>query len=163
MTHPKNFETIYKTNYSAVQRYLVTHCPSHLLEDVTQETFFRAYKELAGFKNQSEIQTWLIAIAKNVLKEHYRSRETQKRKGIEVEVDEQLFAHEINPFHELVAEDILDCVRGVLAGLSAKLKQCMKLRLEEKSTEEIAELLKLNPGTVKSRIHKARQEFDKCR
>ena len=57
-----------------------------LAEDLTQETFVRAYKYLDALRDESKFSTWLFSIAKNVAREHLRSAHSRSRK---VDLDDE--------------------------------------------------------------------------
>ena len=61
-----DFEKIFKENQGFIYKYLMKLCgnPS-LAEELTQETFFRAYMNIAGLKNENKVSVWLCQIAKN--------------------------------------------------------------------------------------------------
>jgi RNA polymerase sigma-70 factor (ECF subfamily) len=63
----EDFEEIYRTYFTAVWRYTLklTHNES-LAEEITAETFFRAMQALSSFRQQSSLQSWLCAIARNI-------------------------------------------------------------------------------------------------
>jgi len=77
-----NFEKIFKENQGFIYKYLMKLCgnPS-LAEELTQETFFRAYMNIAGLKNESKVSVWLCQIAKNTYFAWYN--EHKKLTGIE--------------------------------------------------------------------------------
>lgn len=63
----KNIEKIYKDNYEIVFKYLLANSHSKdIAEELTQETFYRAVKNIHKFKGNSKISTWLCQIAKNL-------------------------------------------------------------------------------------------------
>lgn len=61
-----DFEKIFKENQGFIYKYLIKLCgnPS-LAEELTQETFFRAYMNISGLKNENKVSVWLCQIAKN--------------------------------------------------------------------------------------------------
>ena len=61
-----NFEKLFKKNYSFIYKYLLKlSCNASLAEELTQETFFRAYMNLAQLKDENKVPVWLCQIAKN--------------------------------------------------------------------------------------------------
>lgn len=77
-----DFEKIFKENQGFIYKYLMKLCgnPS-LAEELTQETFFRAYMNIAGLKNENKVSVWLCQIAKNTYFAWYN--EHKKLTGIE--------------------------------------------------------------------------------
>ena len=61
-----NFENVFQENQSFIFRYLMKLCKDEsLAEELTQETFFRAYMNLTGLRNEDKVSVWLCQIAKN--------------------------------------------------------------------------------------------------
>jgi len=73
------FEGLYRAYFGQVYHYLLSRCGDHhLAEELTADTFFRALRNLDRFRGESDPGTWLCAIARNRLADHYRTRqETQ--------------------------------------------------------------------------------------
>lgn len=88
----KNYDEIYLKYSNEVYRYLLTLTQdTHLSEEITQETFYQAFKSIQSFNNNCSIYTWLCAIAKNCLKSYY-SKNSKYVYGIEFE---NLFTEQI--------------------------------------------------------------------
>lgn len=69
------FERIYQAYFGQVYHYLLARCGDHhLAEELTADTFFRALRSLDNFRGESDPGTWLCAIARNRLTDHYRTR-----------------------------------------------------------------------------------------
>lgn len=76
------FEKIYRLYFRDVERYLLALCrDAHLAEELTAQTFFKAMEALPQFRNQSDIRTWLCAIAKN----RYLNYLRHSRKNVSLE------------------------------------------------------------------------------
>lgn len=66
-----NFQSIYETYFTDVYKYVFSLCRDpHLAEEVTQETFFKALKNLDSFRGQCRLYVWLCQIAKNTYFSH---------------------------------------------------------------------------------------------
>lgn len=71
----EDFERIYREQFSMVFAYVMTLCSdSHLAEEITQEAFVKALENIAKFKGQSKLSTWLCQIAKNCFLSHCRKK-----------------------------------------------------------------------------------------
>src|SRR3989339_828134 len=130
---------------SAVKKHLFEHY-AHALDDVVQETYFKAFDSLVKekFREESKLSTWLYVIAKN---EALRMNGKLKREEKEKELDEKLNTLEI--------EDTLKKVNL----LPLKYRSILMLYSEGLSEKEIAEKLLLPSGTVKSRIYRGRKKM----
>ncbi|MBR5537697.1 MAG: sigma-70 family RNA polymerase sigma factor [Clostridia bacterium] len=70
------FERVYKAYFGQVYHYLLSRCGDHhLAEELTADTFFRALRGVHSFRGESDPGTWLCAIARNLLSDHYRTRQ----------------------------------------------------------------------------------------
>ncbi|RMG04919.1 MAG: sigma-70 family RNA polymerase sigma factor [Acidobacteria bacterium] len=136
--------------------------------DLTQETFLRAIRAIKSFRGDSELKTWLFRIAINV--SNSRFRWWQKR-GASItfsfdseEVDLRKIASSDTENPECVAlkKERESILIKALMKVPKKFRDAMILRdIEGFSYEEIAEILQVNLGTVKSRIARGREEFRK--
>ena len=142
-----------------------------LAEDVAQDVFIALFKSLEGFRGDSLLSTWITRVALNHCKnkELYRKRRGHGRtesidapQGDDDEPIRQLADSgpgTDDPLRQAQAERIL--AEG-LASLDDEHREVLLLRdVEELSYEEIAEILDLPKGTVKSRIHRARNDLRK--
>jgi RNA polymerase sigma-70 factor (ECF subfamily) len=136
--------------------------------DVVQEAFLLAFRSLPTFAGRSRLSTWLHRIVVNVALMRLRRR---KRRP-EVSIDEQLprfttdghrmiEAHDVvdlTPADELERESMRVLVRHCMDELPDSYRVVLMLRdIEDLSTEEAAEALGIRAGTVKVRLHRARQ------
>ena len=81
-----DFEEIYTEHFSAVYKYALSLCRDELLaEEVTQETFFKALRNIDQFKNQCKLYVWLCQIAKNTYYSHIK-----KKKRFATEIDSEV-------------------------------------------------------------------------
>ncbi len=134
--------------------------------DMTQEAFIKAYNSLQAFRGDSKFSVWLFRIATNVCLDFLRSRSRKQTVSLSVEDDEgeetQLDIADESQSPELLLERGLtrDAVRRGLASLQPEYRQILLLReIQGLSYEEIAETLRLEVGTVKSRIFRARKKL----
>lgn len=134
-------------------------------EDLTQEIFIRVYQNLKSFRPESgSFQSWIMKVGRNLVIDHYRrTRRYQQAAGTE-ELEAMNLRDDKAPNPQRAAEQS-EASRFVGAGLQAlspELKEAIILRdLEGMAYLEIAELLGIPEGTVKSRINRARVELAK--
>lgn len=128
-------------------------------EDVVQEAFVQAYVKLDTFKHQSRFYTWLYRIAFNVSISRRRRRrrvELSWDESREIAGEEPVDAGE-SPLDPLEQAERRQLLEQAMACLTDEHRAIIVLRhLEEFSYEEIAEILEISVGTVRSRLHRAR-------
>ncbi|MBX3118974.1 MAG: sigma-70 family RNA polymerase sigma factor [Fimbriimonadaceae bacterium] len=130
--------------------------------DITQETFIRAYQSISRFDGRSSLRTWLFRIAHNLCIDRARKAD---RRPIEYALDglaDTDDAFEVadsrwNPETGMLDDELRKVVEDGVAGMSEKLRSVLLLHDRESlQYEEIAEILKIPIGTVKSRLFLAR-------
>jgi RNA polymerase sigma-70 factor (ECF subfamily) len=127
--------------------------------DATQEIFLRVWRGLAGFRGEAKLSTWVFQIAWNYLRGHHR------RQGRHLAVVDDRPADVVerspdpapSPEQRAVAADLLGRVAGAMDQLPEHFRVVLWLRdAEDLSYGEIAEVLDLPIGTVRSRLARAR-------
>jgi RNA polymerase sigma-70 factor, ECF subfamily len=162
------FAVIYETYNLTIHHYAYRLLGNQeQADDITQETFIKAYQSIGSLRNEAGLQAWLYRIASNLcldslrrrkmvswlpLREESSSDDTPPR-GISLDL-----AAPNADFAADLAE--ADAVHAVLAQLPPQLAACLVLRsVEGFSCDEIAEILKIPRGTVWSRLARARELF----
>ncbi len=130
--------------------------------DITQETFIRAYQSIARFDGRSSLRTWLFRIAHNLCIDRARKAERRPTELYFEGMSESEEAFDIadqrwNPETGMLDDELRRIVEDGVASMSEKLRSVLLLHDRESlQYEEIAELLKIPVGTVKSRLFLAR-------
>jgi RNA polymerase sigma-70 factor (ECF subfamily) len=129
----------------------------HAIDDVAQEAYLRAYKNLIKdkFRGDSAIETWLYRIAVNE-----SLRMNQKLKREEEKQKKSISAFEMEPEEENMAEEMAQ-LKNAIPRLPEKYRDVLNLVFEGRSINEIALKLKIMPGTVKSRTSRGREMLQK--
>lgn len=132
--------------------------------DVTQEVFIRVYRGIHGFRGSSSLKTWLYRVAVRQALNHRRWCWRHHRRQISIDGDEEqnrpldLTDAKATPFEQCAVHEIQENVRKALASVPPKFRSAVILRdLEGLAYEEIAEVLEISAGTVKSRILRGRR------
>lgn len=141
-----------------IYRFLVrlTRSPDDALE-LTQETFLNAYQALAHWRPEARFTTWLFRIARNQAIDWLRR--TKRVEFVALEEGQDLHVADSGPTPEAALESTqrLQGLEWALARLPAEHREILLLReIEELSYEDIAEVLDIGMGTVKSRLARAR-------
>ena len=125
-------------------------------EDVVQESFMRAFRFFGGCRG-GNTRAWLLGIVRNT---GYTWLRSNRRQQPTIEFDESLFHSDHaapNPEEALLQNRTRQLIGLALEGLPPKFREVLILReLEEKSYKEISEVTAMPPGTVMSRLSRAR-------
>jgi RNA polymerase sigma-70 factor (ECF subfamily) len=133
--------------------------------DVTQEVFLRAFRGIRGFRRGSSLKTWLYRISVRQALNHRRWFWRHHRQQISIDAEEEgknsaieLKDAEATPLEQYEAHETQAQVRRGLAQVPPVFRSAVILRdLEGLSYEEVAEVLEVSVGTVKSRILRGRR------
>jgi RNA polymerase sigma-70 factor (ECF subfamily) len=131
-------------------------------DDTAQETFVRVYHGLKGFRMESKFSTWAWRIAVNACKNKLDSKAWKERRvKADLEAADWEGAESSpSPAQELEAKGRRASIEAAIARLPEDQRVLVVLRdVEGRSYEEIAENLSLNPGTLKSRLNRARAQL----
>lgn len=136
--------------------------------DAVQETFLRVYRFLGGFQEKSSFSTWIYRIAINVCRDLSLQRSRRAEQPLERGEGEEPSPAELLPDLRYAPEtrlEQLELQQAILQGLRAlprAQKEILLLReVQGLSYEEIGAALSLGPGTVRSRIARAREALRK--
>jgi RNA polymerase sigma-70 factor (ECF subfamily) len=150
--------------------YRFTNSP-HNAEDLTQEVFIRVYRTLASYNiEKGAFTTWVTTLTRNLLVDHFRrSRQDRLTDSIDAGMGEEQDSPAVSdrlrdpgpsPADHLASQETQKLVRRALARLSPDLREAVILRdLQDMDYKEIAQVLRVPEGTVKSRINRGRMEL----
>lgn len=125
----------------------------HEADELTQETFLRAYRRLASYDPRYNFKTWLITIAVNLAKNRWRS--FLRRRRVEQAASSPLLTAETDS-----ADPRLDALHEALQRLPEKLRTPLLLRyMEDFSYDQIARALGIGLSAAKMRVQRARDEL----
>jgi RNA polymerase sigma-70 factor, ECF subfamily len=136
-------------------------------EDVVQDAFLKAYRNLAQFQGQSKFYTWLVRIAVNEALMKLRKRRPERMVSLdeEVKTEEDSVPREVadwspNPEQQYNQAELKEILSKTIQGLPPSFRTVFVLRdVEGLSTEETADALELSIPAVKSRLLRARLQL----
>jgi RNA polymerase sigma-70 factor (ECF subfamily) len=139
------------------------------VDDVIQEVMLRIYKGIKKFKGDSSLSTWIYRITVNVCNTLYEKYKKKNEKTFSVEnnnseddVEIDIPDKETDVQKEVTQEILYEKILKALEKLSEKERVLIRMRdIDGLSYSEIAEILGIPEGTVKSRLHNAREKFKK--
>ncbi|MEI6328071.1 MAG: sigma-70 family RNA polymerase sigma factor [Pseudanabaena sp. ELA645] len=163
-----SFKQLYQRHHNKVRSTLFQLCGSDGLDDLVQDVFLRAWKGLSKFRQSAQFSTWLYRIAFNVASDRRKALAKMRSRSVNVE-DEKLanladdaIAREGYSQAGLNQMHYQDLMQRGLAKLSDDHRAVLVLHdLEEIPQKDIAEILAIPVGTVKSRLFHARSAIKK--
>ncbi|MDF2379603.1 MAG: RNA polymerase sigma factor [Candidatus Gracilibacteria bacterium] len=136
---------------------------SALVDDLTSDTFIKAFEKFESYDDTYAFSTWIYTIARNTMIDYFRrhkkttSIETMNEKGIEIE-DEDSTDFE----NKLSAEMSVEQVKEVLDTLPALQRECIVLKyLEDMETSQIADIMGESEGNVRQSISRGMKRLRK--
>ena len=139
-------------------------------EDLAQETFIKVLNAIGTYRPEFKFSSWVFKIANNTAIDHLRRKELDTLslegsphattpEGVEATAL-QVSANEESPLETVEAVELGGEIERAIAQLRPEYRSCILLRhVEGRAYEEIAEMLDLPLGTVKTYIHRARHEL----
>lgn len=135
-----------------------------LVDDLVQEVFMKAFHNLSSYSNEYAFSTWLYRIATNHTIDYLRKKKLQtlsinqpyttKDGEMEIQLPDETYATD----EPVIKKERKQIVQDAIADLPEKYRAVIEMRhMEEKSYQEIAEILDLPLGTVKAHIFRARE------
>lgn len=144
-------------------------------QDLAQEVLVRVFSGLPGFRGDSKVSTWVYSIARNAHRNRCRWRGSAKRKAVEESIDqvpdadglqhsflEQTATIDPEPLEQLLEDERFARLDIELGRLPPQMRRCLELRvIQELKYKDIANVLQISIGTVKSHLHAARKRLEK--
>ena len=132
-----------------------------LAEDVLQDVLLQVHRSLGRYRAESSFRTWLYSLARNVCRDHgRRSRNRAREQSLDATDPEALITDAADPLAALTRAEQVQRVRDAVARLPDIFGTVLLLRdWEELSYQQIAQVLDIPLGTVRSRIHAAREHL----
>ncbi|HYW31088.1 MAG TPA: RNA polymerase sigma factor [Gemmatimonas sp.] len=137
----------------ALARFAVRLGVTDDIDELVQDTFVRAFAALDGFRADSALRTWLFTIERHLVLDRRRSA---KRRGVEVEVHDDLPSSGYDALDGMVADELSQRMVRAIARLSRMQREVFTLRVQEgRSYKEIAVILDSSEGAARVHYHNA--------
>jgi RNA polymerase sigma-70 factor (ECF subfamily) len=165
----EKFDELYREHYRSILAFMLKLGFAFAeAEDLTQETFCRAYRGMDGYRGEAGI-AWLVAIARNVYRNEIRARRADKRAGHTDSLDQlhqdknfdPVFEPERppRPYLSRFEADFNHHLRLAIGRLPASMRQCLVHRMQGLSYRELAAALGVELDTVKSVLYNAKKRL----
>jgi len=159
----ENFDEIIRQHQRRVYRVILLLArDADVADTLTQECFLRAFRKRESFRGECSVQTWLLRIATNLVRDHQKSRRLSFWKRLvglgteEESIPMQVAAPEASPERALMAREELRAVWDAVETLPQQQRTIFLLRFAQELTlKEVACLLDLQVGTVKAHLFRA--------
>lgn len=152
------FDEIYKNNFDRIYTFIYSISNSKsLAEDITQEAFIKAYKNINTLRSQSKISAWLNKIAYNLFLDSKR-----KKAPLTFPIDDDLLRKladlKINLARETEQRMMSECIHAKLQMIPSSYRLPLLLDMQGYSNREIADILGCSLENVKIRLHRSRKK-----
>lgn len=131
-------------------------------QDCLQEAMLRIYRSISGFKGQSSFSTWLYRVTMNTCLDELRKKKNKQTTSLDGLLDTGWSPSDDydTPEHHAIEDERKKAIRGAIAELPEDMRSVIVLRdIEGFSYDEIAVMLGINVGTIKSRISRGREKL----
>ena len=159
----ENAASIFQEDYQRIFRYIMSMVRDTAeAEDLTQETFLRAYLRRDSLRDEGAQTAWLYRIATHVCLDRLRQYARRSPKESNADLDDIDIAEPDTPSLQqtLERDEMSECVQGYLNRLSDSYRSVMLLHdMHELTAAEIAQLLGESLATIKIRLHRARRKL----
>jgi RNA polymerase sigma-70 factor (ECF subfamily) len=154
-----DFYSIVEQFQSVVRRFInMTVKNQWVADDLTQETFIKAYKSIDSLEDISKIKSWLIRIAYNLCLDYLKT--ASKNKFDSLDSIEEFSANILPIGKQLERNEMSQCVQEKMLLLPQSYRTILCLSdIAGLAHHEIAEVLEVNVGNVKVRLHRARAKM----
>ena len=158
-----NASVIFEGDYQRIFRYIMNMVRDTAeAEDLTQETFLRAYRRRDSLRDEGAQTAWLYRIATHVSLDRLRQYARRAPKETETDLDQVDVAEPDTPSlqQEIEQDEMSECVQSYLNRLSDSYRAAILLHdMHELTAPEIAQLLGVSVDTIKIRLHRARNKL----
>ncbi len=151
---------LYRENESLVRAVIFQIAGEQALDDLVQEAFIKIWKGWADFRGEAKVSSWIYRVSVNVALDHARREARTRDNQVNALETESLSSNsnsEASPEKEIASRDLV--AKG-LRSLSEEHRAVLVLSfLHDLPVHEVASLLDVAEGTVKSRLHFAKAQF----
>jgi RNA polymerase sigma-70 factor (ECF subfamily) len=150
-------DTLYRRHHGDVYRYLLSRTGDRALaQDLTSETFLRAFRSRESYRDRGQPTAWLVTIARNLVLDHLGSARHRYETCTDWEVIADTWCAPDDPEAHTIQREARDRLHSALRLLPYRQGQCVFLRfVVGLSVDETATLLRVNPPAARAVQHRA--------
>lgn len=151
----KDFEQLYYNHSDSIYRFIYIYVHNHeTAEDLTQDTFYRAFKNFDTYKGEANLATWLRKIAKNATYDYFRRKKVIQ--FLNFGKKEYIDLHNDSPEFQYIRSEEMIMLYNTIVGLKKNYRDVLILRkINEMSIKETAYILGWTETKVKSTMARA--------
>jgi RNA polymerase sigma-70 factor, ECF subfamily len=162
----QDMECLVREHLAPLRGYLASlGATGDLVDDLAQDVFLAALKNMASYDSERSLRGWLFGIARNLIHQEFRKskRDSRIRSGFTTEVIIAAETAEGDECLKMTREGALLALRSCLGSLPARMRRFFDLRfMEQKSIQLIARVLGMRDGTVRINMLRMRQALRRC-
>ncbi|MFW6282152.1 MAG: RNA polymerase sigma factor [bacterium] len=160
------FKSVFKKHNKQVYGYLIGKTSNkEIAEELLQETFLRIWKNIDNLINieEEDQSSWIFKVAKNLLIDYYRKNNTRSNLYQKLKNEtHSTSSFSDNPYDNLINNDQLQRLGEIIKKLPEKQKEILHMSvIGEMSSTKIGEILNMPAGTVRYKLHLARNNLKK--
>jgi RNA polymerase sigma-70 factor (ECF subfamily) len=159
---PELFTEVHDRYFTTIYRYVASRLGAQTAEDIAAETFLVAFDRRGTFDaERGDLRVWLFGIATNLVARHRRKEARHYRALARLDVTSAVEGHESRVVASVAAKRLLPDLAAALSRLSSGERDVLLLvALGQLGYEEVAAALGISPGTVGSRLSRARKKLN---
>jgi RNA polymerase sigma-70 factor (ECF subfamily) len=160
-THPERFGALFERHAGTLFRYACRRVGAEVADDVVAETFLAAFRQRARYDlGRSDARPWLLGILVREVSRHRRKEVSRLMALARAVQPEEVDGPADRVADDLTARSARARLAAALAGLQQRDRDVLTLiAWQEMSYEEVAQVLDIPVGTVRSRLHRARRQM----
>jgi RNA polymerase sigma-70 factor (ECF subfamily) len=156
-----SFQAWYERTLPRVYAFLASRCggPGDVAEELTQQTFVEAVRRRDSFDGRSDVVTWICAIGRHKLADHFRRLEREERRRMQLLASESSTAPQVEPWQGAEQRDVIETA---LSRIPVSQRAALVFRyLDGLSVREVAEALGRSESATESLLARARESFER--
>ncbi len=152
-----SFDNLLSTNWDYVYNFLLKKSKDDFLsEEITIQSFSKAFEKIHLFNEEYKFKTWIVSIAKNQLNDYLKKKKI-RFENIE-NIKSESFKNNFNPEEELINKERYNYLNEKIDELKPMYKEIIKLKyIEDLSINQISEKLNQPVNTIKIKIYRAKR------